>query len=489
MAELSFVCLSDLHLGAPDSVLTEIGEDGQVVKHVACETLVNFSSALRATVQRLRADGPAGAALPTLVLLGDILDLGLSPMGQVAREFGQFIDNLFPPGSPPVFDKKVLMIPGNHDHHLWRMAQDKDFLSSLENGHIREDLISHNRFSKDRPGSQLDCQMLTAIMRQRSDFKDSSVHIAYPNMCLIAPGGKRAIMMHHGHYIDPTYRLMSTIFQALNGEPDAVLTAEDIERQNGAWVDFLWSDLGSAGAVGREAFSLYELMGSASASHAYAKKFSEQIEHRLFESVGISGKTPLYKGITAGQLIRAGVQALLSRSAQGQRNNYLDVLPEGDLKDLVGYLNGPVKVDLTHALQESGYKNTKPEDIELGFIFGHTHKPFQREVIAQGFSKPVSVYNTGGWVMDMPTGSFTQGASAMFINSELDVAALRIFNDPVNGDMTEVNAQGIASMGGSGNPMVDALDAALKPNEPVWSKFSRSAKAKLQMQADLLLKL
>jgi len=486
MGNLKFVCVSDLHLGAPDSVLTELHADGTVNAAVSCATLRSFATALRATLTALRSEG---APLPTLVLLGDILDLGLSPMGQVSDVFKQFVQHLFVKDAEPVFAPKLLIIPGNHDHHLWRMAQDGHYLDSLEQGVVLPDLINHNRFSEKLPGSELNCRMLTALLRQVTGDQDSAVHIAYPNFSILEPQTGRAVVMHHGHYIDPTYRLMSTLFQSLNDLGDAQLTAEEMERQNGAWVDFLWSDLGSAGVIGREAFSLYQLMGSASAAHAYAKKFSDQIEHKLFSSIGISGSTPLYKGITAGQLVQVAVEALLTRFAEGQRNNYLDVLPAGDLKDLVTYLRGPVKADLVHALAESGQAHPKPEDMAVSFIFGHTHKPFEREVLVDGFAKPLAVYNTGGWVMDQPTGSFTQGASAMFIDADLNIAALRLFNDPVNESMQGVEVHDLAHEGGGPNAMVQALAQAVRHCQAPWDRFTADAQAKLQMQADLLLAL
>jgi lipopolysaccharide export system permease protein len=42
--------------------------------------------------------------------------------------------------------------------------------------------------------------------------------------------------------------------------------------------------------------------------------------------------------------------------------------------------------------------NTIPDDIS--FIFGHTHKPFQRKMKFNNYANEVKIFNSGGWVVD-----------------------------------------------------------------------------------------
>ena len=79
-----------------------------------------------------------------------------------------------------------------------------------------------------------------------------------------------------------------------------------------------------------------------------------------------------------------------------------------------------------------------------------------------GYDRPVGIFNTGGWVMDQPTMTSTQGASAMFIDDELNVASLRLFNDPVNGRMAPVHARGVGGFHDRDNPMLAALAAGIE---------------------------
>lgn len=89
MAALRHICISDLHLGAGYSLLTGIDGAGHVAPGARCETLVALMDALASTLAPLCDDEP-----PTLVLLGDVLDMGLSPMNTVSQAFRMFLREL-----------------------------------------------------------------------------------------------------------------------------------------------------------------------------------------------------------------------------------------------------------------------------------------------------------------------------------------------------------------------------------------------------------
>jgi hypothetical protein len=86
MSALKYVCLSDLHLGADYSVLTRMDGQGKTTLLEPSDTLRTFGPALRETVRAL-----SGPELPTLILMGDVLDLGLSPAGAVGQDVKRFV--------------------------------------------------------------------------------------------------------------------------------------------------------------------------------------------------------------------------------------------------------------------------------------------------------------------------------------------------------------------------------------------------------------
>ena len=63
------------------------------------------------------------------------------------------------------------------------------------------------------------------------------------------------MIIHHGHYIESMYLLMSNLNQLMFNKPLPTDVAE-IEEDNFAWIDFFWSSLGRSGRCrpGREPY-------------------------------------------------------------------------------------------------------------------------------------------------------------------------------------------------------------------------------------------
>ena len=57
-------------------------------------------------------------------------------------------------------------------------------------------------------------------------------------------------------------------------------------------------------------------------------------------------------------------------------------------------------------------------------------------MVAANYSEPVRVFNSGGWMLDEPRLDTVQGASMVLIDEDLNVAAVRLFDCPMNGVAT-----------------------------------------------------
>lgn len=479
MAALRHVCISDLHLGADYSLLTGIDGAGHVEPGARCETLVALMDALASTLAPLCDDEP-----PTLVLLGDVLDMGLSPMSTVSQAFRMFLRELARLRSQGLcLSPRIRVVPGNHDHHLWRMAQDQTFVSRARSGADAD--MPQMTTLMDAPGrSWPSCELLAALAGTEPGLGDLSFELAYPNFGLVDAARRRAVVLHHGHYVDPMYRAMSTLVEHQTPRPPHApprpLTVEQIEARNGAWVDFLWSDLGNAGAVGLESEKLYEIMRDAGASQRWSQHLARWITERLGDSLDVSAVMPLIQGVTVQQAVSGVVDATLVRGAEAQRRDYRHLVTPDDAAQLRWYLGGAV----TTQLKSEGID---PRDMDLRFVYGHTHKPFQDELPVPGLVRPVKVYNTGGWVMDQPTMTSPQGAAIVLIDGDLNLASLRLFNDPVHGDSPAVHAAGTGTPSDRDNPLVLALDQAVAHHAGDWEHFTRCVVAAAQLHArDLL---
>ncbi|WP_280155517.1 metallophosphoesterase [Piscinibacter sp. XHJ-5] len=476
MAVLTHVCLSDLHLGAAYSILTGVTDGGALDLSKTSPSLDALGRALAQQMSSLTDGAP-----PTLVLLGDVLDMGLSPTGDVVRAYRRFVETLFPADRPPLFSDQLVCVPGNHDHHLWRAAQDEQLLDALGRlppaGDATPELIENTALF-GTPGAA--SRLLTAVMRSYPHLANARVAIAYPNFGLFNEANGRCIVLHHGHYTDAMYLAMSSLDADVSGRAARPKSVAGVERQNGAWVDFLWSDLGSAGRTGHDVTTLYQIMRDAGASHRFCEQLSRRALSMLSSGLGVPGGTQVTNGITVDNLVRGLVDASFGRGAESERNSYLSVMSDGATADLRWYVGGPV----CRQLRDEGVFDAVRE---LSFVFGHTHKPFQDELVVAPWSLPVSVYNTGGWVMDQPTMAPTQGASAIFIDADLNIAAQRLFNDPANGVMAPVHVRGAGGFRDRDNVLLGRVQAALDSSADRWAAFSDCARRDVALRAECLL--
>ena len=107
----------------------------------------------------------------------------------------------------------------------------------------------------------------------------------------------------------------------------------------------------------------------------------------------------------------------------------------------------------------------------VSLVFGHTHKPFQDRLLVDGYAEPVQLWNSGGWVLDDLPLAPTQGAAAIIIDDDANVASLRLFNHPPSGSIGKVRALGCAGVDPADNPLVPTIKEAVR-SVPSWEEFS-----------------
>lgn len=468
MSQLEYVCISDLHLGAVYSVLTDIDDKGRVSPTKQSPTLVELAKSLRAFLPPITGDKK-----PTLVLLGDVLDLAFSPSKLAVLTFVEFMKALFPENQPDLFERKILYLPGNHDHREWQVVRDELFLEHVkhsEEGEITEPPICTGLFDE----AKLQCRLLTALVQNVAHLSTHEVRVAYPNI-----GWKRGpntIVLHHGHFVESMYRAVSEFEHWF--EPYIPLTDDVnvLEHKNGSWIDFLWSSTGDQGHVSQDILTLFETMQDGGATRGFIKKLSD----RIAESIGMIpvGKSSNWKykdfSISPKGLIRAALDFVLARGFQSERTAFYTSLSPDNVKGLEWYLNGPVYRQITGKSYDPFATDPMVVKGETTFVFGHTHKPFEDRMVIAGYEKPVNIYNTGGWVLDSPNMSPTQGASLVFIDDEAHAASLRLYNDDPNDTIIPVSAKGSGGPSDLTNPMLKVLENALSAKPDQWNAFQKA---------------
>src|SRR6266496_2199024 len=119
-AVIRYICVSDLHLGAENSLLTQLGSaPGEVDPSRPSEVLVEFASCLRELVRHNES-----LVKPTLILNGDALELALAQDNVALMAFERFLELMFPINGEALVAPKIIFNPGNHDHHLWETARE-----------------------------------------------------------------------------------------------------------------------------------------------------------------------------------------------------------------------------------------------------------------------------------------------------------------------------------------------------------------------------
>jgi len=423
-SQLRYVCLSDLHLGSSRSLLSA-GPPGRTDQ--PSEVLHRLVACLRSL-----ADASAGER-PVLVLNGDVLELALASDEISARAFQHFMELVMAPGDELFSD--VWFVPGNHDHHLWEAAREQQYADYLAR-HLDAE-IPHPWFStralREHDSLPVASPLLTTLLRRaRNDAIPRDVDAAaswsasverivsasYPNLALVSEN--RCVVFHHGHFIEPAYRLLTRLNTALFEAP-VPPDVNALEEGNFAWIDFFWSALGRTGGPGQSIQYVYD--------HLRDPAKRDELVNRLARNIArlIRNRTP-WDGFEDEVQARI-LDFVLTEVAEwadtlGRQAYYGGTTAVGAHdRGLEDYLGTYVRAQLA---------KERPGELpsEVTFVFGHTHHPLVRRAQpAPGFPQPVRAYNTGGWVHETPALQPQTGASIVAVSADLDTVAIELYRE------------------------------------------------------------
>jgi hypothetical protein len=131
--------------------------------------------------------------------------------------------------------------------------------------------------------------------------------------------------------------------------------------------------------------------------------------------------------------------------------------------------------------------STHPDDEGVSFLFGHTHKPFESQRRVAGFTRPWSIYNSGGWVVDTTGTQPLQGASVLLIDADCNVASLRMYNQESTRAGYRVALS--SAEGDATNPLHARLSNTLHLGAPPWSTLSEVAAGEVELRHRVLPKI
>jgi hypothetical protein len=458
VARVSHVCLSDLHLGADTAILTDTPAVFPHLPEVSADPLRHtLAQALTATLEFLDHGKPQPSA-PSLVLLGDIMDFSLGTPAKAIASFDRLLQAL-----TPLKDRlgPTIFLPGNHDHELWTVSR----FMAMGQQTPGEAARSHTT----KAFGNLEAMPRTGVIDGilvRNGFPGCTTF--YPNMGLRSRDLNRTIVLHHGHFLESMYRVISTLIGELDGSAKMPGDVETLEQQNSSWIDFVWSNFGDDGLLGKEARLGYDYLLTGREDVRFDRRLAAVLSKRLMAALPVPQTAVAQQWV--GAAMNAMIEVMLGSYGQTDRFNYSIPLSADATEGLNSYLSQIVVAQMKEE------QLPDPKKTDLTFIFGHTHKPFESRYPVPGFDRPPAVYNTGGWDLDMPMFGTLLGASAVFIDEDLNVASLRLCAVPESeGHASAPVRVGTADGTLDGNPLAERLERALHHTSTLWTRFSKEA--------------
>ncbi len=470
MPDIRYVCLSDTHFGAANSLLSNLDiASGNINGLKPSPVLEKLVECLRHLIDQ----NEDKTQKPTLLLNGDILELALADDHDAAMTFERFID-LIMDNDREIF-AQIIYSPGNHDHHLWETARESqyvDYIASEKPARAPWGSILKSPWHTTRMFSDLTrAYFLTALIQRRPNLKKMTIDTAYPNFGLLSDDRKRCVVFHHGHFVESMYFLMSTLKTMLFPGSQVPIEIWNLEAENFAWIDFFWSALGRSSAVGQGVSRIYEKLQN-----------EEQLKQLLANLA--QGLAKQY-GSTWADGIEARVldwifHFIYNRLNFLERNEPKQMLSEDAKNGLSAYINYYLPVQMYD-------EKIKSEDLEqLTFVFGHTHKPFQEPMSFQGLAGLAKVYNSGGWVVDTVDRQPLHGGAVILIDENLEATSLRMYNESADPNRYAVTVEEALHPGDPPGAFHQRIAGLVKRTPNPWTVFSREVARAINVRAENL---
>lgn len=497
MDAVTYVCLSDLHLGEEDSVLSNMNDDGsEGDPSQPGPVLQQLALCIKDLAQHLWKDNK-----PVLVLNGDALELALCPFHKASMAFQCFINQLKQDNT--FLFEKVLLVPGNHDHHLWVMTREAQYLDYLKRHQHKNKVIelpeqwhSTKLFAapKDPPVAM---HYLTHLIRRPPLRMSVPVEVAYPNFGIMREKGlqsdqfpEKCVVFHHGHFTEWIYNAVSVLNDWIftkNGS--AARHAWKVEKENFAWIDFAWSALGQSWDSDTGLETVYE-------KALDDRKFAEVLT-RLSQHVARLGGTEIFDWAEA-DILKSLMEWGYGKFSGTEKSHADAWLSPSGKKQFTEYVTGPLHAQILYeivALQRG--ENQLDEKIYTAehfkgkqappttFVFGHTHKPYAEHKAFPGYSGGVDVYNSGGWIVETLDYAPLHGGSIVLVDEKLNVASIRMYNESADDKPVQVRVEPLLGTNAT-SPLADEIKNLNLFTRDPWKTFSQSVSEAIGLRRKFL---
>ena len=364
--------VSDLHLGKGNGYL--YSKDNPHYEH-NCKQLIEMLQAHR--------------GYDELVFNGDILELAIAGLDEAYRDLKLLFKALAEAG--PV--KRIVWLPGNHDHHIWRTIGE----NIQVDGMLRKGLS---------PPGHKDYSCRFVDQRYSSKNPDHEPYIPYP---VLWPEGSEAPefvikyphhLVHvpknsetdgHDHYLITHGHFLEDLFKPVNFLIEPSRLAQ-LEAFNNFWLEAFDYHLGHADKLTDNVKELEEKFtdpnGGAEAK-ATVKKMLDSVYENLKKQLGLKFPLTCIIRFVLRRLIRRlpepGAESELRKEGKLSKEPLTPKLE----KSIREYITKYILDRYVRKPSDDGFECTPPQvdkDIPtpFTFIFGHTHLPFSDMITIRG---------------------------------------------------------------------------------------------------------
>ena len=376
------IVMSDLHLGRNSSYLFSEHENYKENRDSFTEFLSRFPKP------------------DELILNGDIFELSLEGWDIVCREVKNFLEIIANVWIPD----RIVYIPGNHDHHIWRELAEQiyvyDNINQGKSPPSKMDFIYYfvdKRFTT-RSDISKDRILLKALWPSTKRIPEFIVK--YPNH-LISTGNnntKQYYLITHGHFLERLFRPVNYII-------DPARMAE-LEAFNNIWLEAFDYHLGHAGRLSKTVVKLLECY----------EKGGEKVKkdvNKILNQIYINVKQKLHLCELKSFLLKIGMKLLVRNiTIENQSGLFKSPLDDVLLNDIQEYINKYiVKRYQIENFERLHLPSKKSIPVPFTFVFGHTHRPLKRDIEVENAKVTINdftfpIQNTGGWLRsDGPIGN------------------------------------------------------------------------------------
>ena len=210
MKILKLMALSDLHLGEPESVLSNSGDHFNLI-----DTTINK------IIELSSGDKDFNSGIEQLILIGDIIELSEATDEEAYANTKFFLTSLL----KKVEIDKIIYVPGNHDHHFW-----VELLKKERGKDNYRDCIP-----KTQVNSSISSKEIFIKYCLRSNYPSERIEIYYPNYRFETDNAY--YFFDHGHLFSKVLD-MSNMFTFTTVEN--VKSLEDLEEHTYIFMEKIW---------------------------------------------------------------------------------------------------------------------------------------------------------------------------------------------------------------------------------------------------------